>query len=97
MKLVKSILLFYTINIYLFSSTPIEYSIHFDSGYDSNVMRFSKKEISEVSRDMQIIGGADTFDSFIYKIGIEGKKSIWNSNSKSSQQSRQKQKTVFSG
>ena len=83
MKLVKSILLFYTINIYLFSSTPIEYSIHFDSGYDSNVMRFSEKEISEVSRDMQIVGGADTFDSFIYKIGIKGKKSIWNSNSKS--------------
>ena len=71
MKLVKSILLFYTINIYLFSSTPIEYSIHFDSGYDSNVMRFSEKEISEVSRDMQIVGGADTFDSFIYKIGIK--------------------------
>ena len=52
MKLVKSILLFYTTTYTYFRVHQL--NIPYDSGYDSNVMRFSKKEISEVSRDMQI-------------------------------------------
>ena len=83
MKISKSIYLVFIINIFLFASTPIEYLIHFDSGYDSNVMRFSYDEISNVPLNRQIMGGVDTFDSFVYRLGITGKKSLWIRNGKS--------------
>jgi len=83
MKISKSIFLFFIINIFLSASTPIKYSIHFDSGYDSNVMRFSNEEISNAPLSRQIMGGVDTFDSFVYRLGLTGKKSVWIKNGKS--------------
>ncbi|MBI90217.1 MAG: hypothetical protein CMG60_09035 [Candidatus Marinimicrobia bacterium] len=82
MKIVKSIFSVFIYNVLLFASTPIEYSINFDSGYDSNVMRFSNEEFSNASIDRQLMGGVSTFDSFIYRLGIKGKKSIWNKGGK---------------
>jgi len=82
MKIVKSIILVFINYIFIYASTPIEYSLHLDSGYDSNVMRFSHEEFSEAYIDRQIMGGENTFDSFIYRLGIKGEKSIWNKGKK---------------
>ena len=62
--------------------TPIEYSLHFNTGYDSNVMRFSSNETSRAASEEAIMGGAETFDSFVYRIGLKGEKSIWSNGKK---------------
>ena len=60
-----------------FGKTPIEYGFSFSSGYDDNVMRLSLKEVSEVSSNPDIMGGAKKLDSFTSKIGLFSKKSLW--------------------
>ena len=62
---------------FLVAKTPLEYSIGLSSGYDDNVLRFSNEEFSEANLDGAILGGASTFDSFITRIGITAKKSLW--------------------
>jgi len=64
------------------ANTPIEYTIGISGGYDNNVMRFSKNEFNVAAMDLDLMGGASTFDSFVYRIGISGKKSIWESGKK---------------
>ena len=64
------------------AKTPFEYTIGITSGYDNNVMRFSSEEFHEAAMDTKLMGGAANFDSFVYRIGISGKKSIWESGKK---------------
>ena len=60
------------------AKTPLDYTITFSSGYDNNVLRLSKNEFDQVSRNKNILGGAATYDSFISKVGISGKKDLLN-------------------
>ena len=62
--------------------TPFEYTIGITGGYDNNVLRFSDEEFNEAASDNELMGGASTFDSFVTKLGISGKKSLWNSGKK---------------
>ena len=52
----------------LMATTPLNLHISYHSGYDSNVMRFSLKEIEDVAENIGVMGGANTFDSYINKI-----------------------------
>ena len=61
----------------IYAGTPFEYTLGFTSGYDSNVMRFSDEEFNEASTDSELMGGANTFDSYVLKLGLSGKKTIW--------------------
>lgn len=60
----------------VFGSTPFEYTMSFASGYDNNVMRFSDQDFSDAVRNPNILGGATTFDSYIFKYGLKGEKSV---------------------
>ncbi len=79
MNIIGYILLFSTI---LDAGTPLEYSISMTSGYDNNVMRFSKNEFDRAALDPLLMGGSKTFDSFITKWNISAKKSILTLNEK---------------
>ena len=68
---------------YLPAKTPFVYTIGFTGGYDNNVMRFSEDEFNIAASNAQQMGGATTFDSFVYKLGVSGKKSVWDSEKKS--------------
>ena len=68
---------------YLPAKTPFVYTVGFTSGYDNNVMRFSTEEFDEAALNSHQMGGASTFDSFVYKVGVSGKKSLWDSGKKS--------------
>tara|TARA_A100001037_G_C15150211_1_gene638715 strand:- start:2893 stop:3924 length:1032 start_codon:yes stop_codon:yes gene_type:complete len=76
--------IFYIIFIssYLLGKTPIEYTIGITGGYDNNVLRFSTYEFGEAALDNSLMGGASTFDSFVYKLRLSGKKSVWHSRRK---------------
>ncbi len=63
----------------LSARTPFEYTIGITGGYDNNVMRFSLEEFDQAAMDLDLMGGAKTFDSFIYRIGVSGDKVLWNS------------------
>ncbi len=67
----------------LVAKTPLEYSLSFSGGYDSNVLRFSDDELNHVNSNTKMLGQASTFDSFISRIGISGKKIIWKLDQKS--------------
>ena len=59
------------------ATTPLNLHISYHSGYDSNVMRFSLKEIENVSGNKNVMGGANTFDSYINKINTRLQKTIF--------------------
>ena len=59
------------------ATTPLNLHISYHSGYDSNVMRFSLKEIENVSENKNVMGGANTFDSYINKINTRLQKTIF--------------------
>ena len=63
----------------LSAKTPFEYTIGITGGYDNNVMRFSTEEFDQAAMDSDLMGGAKTFDSFVYRIGVSGDKVLWNS------------------
>ena len=63
----------------LSARTPFEYTIGITGGYDNNVMRFSLEEFDQAAMDSEVMGGAKTFDSFVYRIGISGEKLLWKS------------------
>ena len=67
----------------LLGNTPLDYTISISSGYDNNVFRLSKNEFDQALHNNEILGGASTFDSFISKVGISGKKDLWNLDHKS--------------
>ena len=62
------------------ASTPVNLNVSYHSGYDSNVMRFSGKEIKNAAANNAIMGGASTFDSYINKISARIEKSIFEKN-----------------
>ena len=72
--------------IYIFStsycSTPINLSLSYQGGYDNNVMRFSKKEISDASSNLKYLGGSKTFDSYVNKIQFGFDKTLYAKNKK---------------
>ena len=76
----KSVLLIFL--SYICAGTPFEYTLGLTSGYDSNVMRFSDEEFNEAITDNKLMGGANTFDSYVLKFGLSGEKSIWVMNKK---------------
>ena len=78
----KHILVSFIILSWIPAGTPLEYSLQFATGYDSNVMRFSADEYRKAALSSEVMGGADTFDSFVYKLGLSGGKSLWNSRKK---------------
>ena len=59
------------------ATTPLNLHISYHSGYDSNVMRFSLKEIEDVAENKGVMGGANTFDSYINKINTRLQKTIF--------------------
>ena len=59
------------------ATTPLNLHISYHSGYDSNVMRFSLKEIENVAENKAVMGGANTFDSYINKINTRLQKTIF--------------------
>ena len=61
----------------LMANTPLNLYISYHSGYDSNVMRFSLKEIENVAENKGVMGGANTFDSYINKINTRLQKTIF--------------------
>lgn len=61
---------------YLFGKTPIEYTVSFTGGYDSNVLRFSDEEFDRAKNVPDIMGTLNTFDSFVSKFSVSMKKSI---------------------
>ena len=77
MNLNKIILFPILILSWISANTPLEYTLGFTSGYDSNVMRFSSAEFTDAAIEPDLMGGANTFDSFVYKLGLKAKKSIW--------------------
>ena len=80
----KAIILFFCILVTLLDGgTPIEYGLILSGGYDNNVMRFSKNEIREASNDIALMGGSNTFDSFVTKLRLFAKKSFFNTSSRS--------------
>ncbi|MDP6819877.1 MAG: hypothetical protein QGG04_00235 [Candidatus Marinimicrobia bacterium] len=78
----KPILVSFIILSWIFPGTPLEYALQFTTGYDSNVMRFSADEYRQAAPASDVMGGADTFDSFVYKLGLSGEKTLWNSRKK---------------
>ena len=82
MILRKPILVSVIILSWVFPGTPLEYALQFTTGYDSNVMRFSADEYLQAAMASEVMGGADTFDSFVYKLGLSGEKTLWNSRKK---------------
>ena len=72
----------YIILSWTLAGTPLDYAIQFTTGYDSNVMRFSTDEFRQAALVSDVMGGADTFDSFVYRLGLLGNKSFWNSRKK---------------
>jgi len=62
---------------FIFGSTPLNVSVLFHNGYDSNVMRFSIDEMDNVLNNKNIMAGASTFDSHIGRIGTRLAKSIY--------------------
>jgi len=61
----------------LMATTPLNLHISYHSGYDSNVMRFSLKEIENIVENRDLMGGANTFDSYINKINTRLQKTIF--------------------
>ncbi len=61
----------------IFASTPINIHLSYHSGYDSNVMRFSKKEIQNAVDDRKMMGGAGTFDSYVSRINARLQKTLF--------------------
>ena len=59
------------------ATTPLNLYISYHSGYDSNVMRFSLKEIENIAENKDVMGGANTFDSYINKINTRLEKTIF--------------------
>ena len=59
------------------ANTPLNLYISYHSGYDSNVMRFSLKEIENVDENKDVMCGASTFDSYINKINTRLQKTIF--------------------
>ena len=78
----KSILVSFIILSWIFAGTPLEYTLQVTTGYDSNVMRFSADEYLQAAPASDVMGGADTFDSFVYKLGLSGEKTLCNSRKK---------------
>ena len=62
---------------FLIARTPFEYAFLLSSGYDNNVMRLSSEEFKRANQNVDLLGGVEKFDSFIYKVGFKGKKSLW--------------------
>ena len=70
-------IIFLTFNVSLLAGgTPLEIEISFGAGYDDNAMRFSDNELSEAAQEIEMMGGAKTFDSFITKWGISALKEL---------------------
>ena len=65
------------------AGTPLEYSIAFTGGYDNNVMRFSNEELDRAAINPFLMGGSKTFDSFVSKMNVSAKKSLFNFHKKS--------------
>ena len=61
----------------IFASTPINIHLSYHSGYDSNVMRFSQKEIQNATEDIRMMGGAGTFDSYVNRINTRLQKTLF--------------------
>ena len=61
----------------IFASTPINIHLSYHSGYDSNVMRFSQKEIQSAANDRSMMGGAGTFDSYVSRINTRLQKTLF--------------------
>ena len=61
----------------VFGSTPFEYTLSFTSGYDNNVLRFSDRDFSDAVLSPEILGGTTTFDSYVFKYGLKGQKSLY--------------------
>ena len=80
----KIIILFFCILVTLLDGgTPVEYGLSLSGGYDNNVMRFSKNEIREASNDISLMGGSNTFDSFVAKLRLFAEKSFFSTSSRS--------------
>ena len=62
---------------FAFSSTPTYYKFSYSAGYDNNVLRFSKSEIKESNSNPSILGGANSFDSFLNKFSLATDKTIF--------------------
>ena len=71
---ILNLLLFLTL---LFGATPTEYVLSISTGYDNNVMRFSEKDFTEALVNPKILGNATTYDSYILKFSLRGKKTIY--------------------
>ena len=52
--------LFILILSWISANTPLEYTLGFTGGYDSNVMRFSSAEFSDAAIEPGLMGGANT-------------------------------------
>ena len=76
MHFLTKIILFYLGTSLLEGGTPIDYGISLTGGYDNNAMRFSKDEFNDAAYDIDLMGGAKTFDSFVMKWGISVRKEI---------------------
>ena len=59
------------------ASTPINIHLSYHSGYDSNVMRFSQKEIQNAADDRSMMGGVGTFDSYVSRINTRLQKTLF--------------------
>ena len=79
--LLKIIFLTFNVSL-LFGGTPLEIEISIGAGYDDNAMRFSDNEISEAAQEIEMLGGAKTFDSFISKWGASASKEFLNNKKK---------------
>ena len=60
----------------LLGGTPIEFGVSLTGGYDNNAMRFSMDEINEAAQEIEMMGGAKTFDSFVTKWGVSALKEM---------------------
>ena len=79
MLLHKNILFTLLTLSYLLGGTPLEYTVGVSGGYDNNMMRFSSEEIQNAASDLKLMGGASTFDSFVFRLNLSGKKIFWDS------------------
>ena len=66
----------------LIAGTPTEFTLGLTGGYDSNVLRFSGGEFDIAAHDLDLMGGATTFDSFVYKLGSSFEKTLFQSGKK---------------
>ena len=64
------------------ASTPLNFNLSYHGGYDDNVMRFSSEEIENAASNVNYMGGATTFDSYINKFQISTSKTLLTSGSK---------------